>query len=190
MQHYSFISKKQATDLLQALKLQLTNFYQEVIQLEGEICALGVFTDSDVSGFALYYNTTAGIEAVQSEYDDLADIIWWMPEWVSENNELGFKITADYLAVSQLMEALYQSTTSSMDNIENPTFPIYKREMFDLICEALSRLKAEGLFQAVTDDFLLLVQESDNGVYDGRAESLGKIMTAEQLSAYLLYSED
>jgi len=89
------------------------------------------------------------------------------------------------------MKTSFIKTKSNWDFDDSKnTFAIYKREMFDSICDALKELKEEKLFKEVSKDFFLLVQESDNGIYDGREISLNKIMSKKQFEEYRKYNEN
>ena len=70
---------------------------------------------------------------------------------------------------------------------EKNAFIKYKEDMFDIFCEVLKQMKENNVFKNIGDDFFLLFQEGDNGVYGTRKKSLEKILTPNQLKEYLLF---
>lgn len=197
----TFIPKEIEETFKTILKTLIADYYNKVIEREKEICSFGVFTDSDISGFGLYFNTQSGIERITSagrnwkekNPTDLSEIDadkWWMPEWTSESlkdKDFYYK-DPRYSQLEKIMADLKGKSNWDFDDEKN-TFALYKREMFDTLCDVLKELKAAQLFKEVSNDFFLLVQEMDNGIYDGRAISLKKIMSEKQFEAYRKYNE-
>lgn len=177
----TFIPNETELKFKKIFKSLISDYYKQVIEREKEIFSLGIFTDSDISGFIMNYN-------VKRENNSESDK-WWIPEWKSESkDDQSFYHEDDrYQELETIMNKLYKKSEWNFDEEKN-TFALYKKEIFDSICEALKELKEENLFKGVTEDFLLLVQESDNGIYDGREISLKKIMSKEQFEAYLKFS--
>lgn len=178
------------------LKSLLSDYYHKVIEREREICSFGIFTDSDMSGFVIRYNTQEGIEKIiesaiksREDYPDwnwegaLDDSKWWIPEWISESkgDELIYYNDKRYDELDKIMNDLRKKTWM---NENDEVFASYKEEMFDIMCKSLEELKGEGLFRNVSENFYLLVQEQDNGIYGNRDKSLQRILTPEQYKEY------
>ncbi len=195
-----FIPKETESKFKTIFKTLISDYYKYVIEREKEICSFGIFTDSDISGFVISFNTQSGMEKIlesgikwNKENPDNKFKIdsdkWWMPEWKSDSVKEGFFDKDDrYNLLAGIMDELRKKSNWDFDDTKN-TFAIYKREMFDSICDALKELKEEKLFKNISKDFFLLVQESDNGIYDERAVSLKKIMSKKQFEEYRKYNE-
>lgn len=155
------------------LKEQITYLYSQCVKEEEIVYAVGIFGDSDMATFALNMLT--------HEPDDVEKwcIPEWNYEWDYENSDEVHK--SNYHKVYEIMEDLIKGTRND-ETSEN--FVQYKREIFDICCQALKELKENSLFKKVSSDFLLLVQECDNGIYGTREESLSKILTPEQMAEY------
>lgn len=197
----TFIPKETTLKFKQILKAQISAYYKYVIKKEKEICAFGIFTDSDISSFVLYYLTQSRLDAItnagikwnQAHPDNTAEIDadkWWMPEWASIpiQDKKCYDKDDRYSALEKIMDEFSQKSNWDIEDTKN-TFATYKKEMFDAFCEVLKALKEAQLFKAVHKDFFLLVQESDNGIYEDRAISLKKIMTKQQFDTYLKVHE-
>lgn len=179
----TFIPKETNLRFIKILKTLISDYYQLVIEREKEICSFGIFTDSDISGFVFYYNTKSKIKPDTDK--------WWMPEWIADSiHDESFYHQDDRRSkLEKIMEELIGKSNWDFDDAKN-TFAIYKSEMFDSLCEALKELKDENLFKEITKDFFLLVQESDNGIYDSHEISLKKIMSNEQFEDYRKHKEE
>ena len=195
-----FISEEIALEFKEKLKGLASDYLKKIFQREKEICSFGVFTDSDISGFVLYYNTkegmkgliNSGIEWNKENPDSTLQIDsgkWWMPEWYSESvdDESFFQNDKREKELYLVLEEQINKTRlfETNDHLFNEAFVKYKEEVFDLICQSLKELKDADCFSKVSNDFFLLVQEGDNGVYGSRKESLSKILTKNQLDKYL-----
>jgi hypothetical protein len=131
-----------------------------------DFSSFGVFTDSDMTVFDFFYN----IKSDTVSDDPLTDK-WWIPEWIQQPDF--DESSANYTNLNTLytiMSGIYKQTEWASED-DNSTFAIYKEEMFDLFCAVLYELKAETAFPNTTDDFFVLVQESDNGMYGMRNDS-------------------
>ena len=62
--------------------------------------------------------------------------------------------------------------------------------MFNLFCEALKELREEGVFLKAEDDFLLLVQESDNFSDDDDKYDLKLILSDKQWQSYVKFNSN
>lgn len=175
------------------LKELIEDYYSQVLAIEkGKILAFGIFSDSDISSFIFAYNTQDGIDAniersrKYSEFNDLETDgdIWFLPEWTSgQKKELfDYDNNPTYDFLHKIMNLFYEE---NMDE----SFVKYKNTMFDLFCESLKELGEENSFKRVSSDFLLLVQEGNNGIYDTRVESLAKILSPVQMEQYLKANE-
>lgn len=198
----TFISKETELEFKKILKTLISDYYKHVIEREKEICSFGIFTDSDISGFEINFNTESGMENIKNagikwnkeNPDSKIEIDsdkWWMPEWESGSiNDNGFYHNDKrYNQLEKIMDELKGKSNWDFDDQKN-TFAIYKKEMFDCICEAFKELKEEKLFKEVSNDFFLLVQEMDNGIYDGREISLNKIMSKKQFEEYRKHNSE
>ena len=125
----TFIPKKTALKFIKILKSLISDYYKYVIEREKELCSFGIFTDSDISGFVVYYN-------IKSENNTDIDK-WWLPEWKSlAIKEEHFRDQeARYNQLEKIIDELKGKSTWDFDDKRN-TFAIYKREMFDCICDA------------------------------------------------------
>lgn len=172
----TFIPKETDLKFKSILKTLISDYYLQVIGREIEICSFGIFTDSDISGFVIYYNLKTNIDSDSDK--------WWLPDWTSGSVNDNFYNQDDrYHQLEKIMNELIGKSTWDFDDKKN-TFATYKNEMFDSICDVLKELNEEKLFKNASDDFFLLVQESDNGVYEERTTSLNKIMSKEQFEEY------
>jgi len=91
-----FIPKETELKFKKIFKTLISDFYKYVVEREKEICSFGVFTDSDISGFVISFNTQSGMEEIiksgikwnkenpDSKFETDSDK-WWMPEWKSES---------------------------------------------------------------------------------------------------------
>lgn len=177
-----FIPKETALKFKKILKTLISDYYKDVIKKEKEICSFGIFTDSDISSFLMSCNTAC---KAKNEEDK-----WWIPEWkaASIKEDDDYYEDERYEQLEKIMNDLIEQSNWDFEEEKN-TFASYKNEIFDCMCMALKELKAAKLFEEVSDDFFLLVQESDNGISDERAISLHKIMSKEQFEAYQLHEE-
>jgi len=181
----NFIPRETKLKFKETLKSFILDYFKAKSEGEQTICSFGVFTDSDISSFTIACNTQNGkAQNIRSD-----DVKWWMPEWAlnSASDEKQYHKDERCKYLEKTINELIEKSNWDLDETKN-TFAIYKREMFDCMCDALKELKEEGLFKDVRKDFLLLVQESDNGIYEYRQRSLKKIMTTEQLEKYLNFS--
>lgn len=162
------------------------------------IISFGVFTDCDINGFIIQYNTQEGIEkdiqwTIEQQKKNpamfkdakLDGTPWSIPEWITSEKEAVMDTDSDprIRTCFDIMQRLYTKNTG-----EN--FVAYKNKIFDVFCVALSELKADNFFKNVSDDFALVVQECDNGLYETREKSLSKILNPEQLKAYVDFCND
>ena len=197
-QEGSFIPIQTASKFKKLFRQLSIDYINYIYQREKEICSFGVFTDSDISIFVFYYNTEEGMEKIiSSTLENQKDLTnknipidsdkWWMPEWISgtTNDELFFQEDWREQELIKIMEELHTMTKYSFENPEK--FVQYKEEIFDLICESLSEIKKEGLFYNISNDFYMLVQEEDNGIYGTRHKSLSKILDEQQLKKYIAW---
>jgi hypothetical protein len=164
------------------------DYLQRVYDVEEEICSFGVYTDSDISNFFFGYNTNEKRKAahdspssVDHEIWSIEDDIWSIPEW-KNNVDDSFQYDPREIELFGIFDTLIRSTHSDSQ------FPNYKSDAFYLLCHSLKVLKDEKVFSNISTDFLLLVQEQDNGLYDTRQDSLSLVLTPKQLEAYLQYT--
>lgn len=196
-----FIPSKTAITFNEIFKSLASDYFIKISKEEKEICSFGIFTDSDISGFVFYHNIKGRIEELvkndmeKSDEDFDAKISldsykWWMPEWIVElvGKEPSSPKEKKYKQLEKMMSQLIEKSEWDFEDDKN-TFAHYKSDMFDLFCDALKELKNEDVFKNTTDDFFLLVQESDNGIYDNRAKSLKKILSEQQFKEYKIFNE-
>lgn len=197
---YSYVSKGKAQELIKKIKQYATKYYNNHIGKETEIYSFGIAADSDISGFIVQYNTKAGIEKIIENHKEFVKDFpeykndppdndkWSMYEWDSETIQENFtkQEDSDYDEIRKLMNQLSQKAKWYLEDEKN-TFIKYKEDMFDIFCEVLKQMKENNVFKNIGDDFFLLFQEGDNGVYGTRKKSLEKILTPNQLKEYLLF---
>jgi len=178
----NFIPSAIKLKLKELFKATISDYYNLVIKREKKISSLGIFTDSDISTFIIACNT----QYASAKSDDDK---WWMPEWIydSSSGESSSSLDDRFSQLDKTTKALIEKSNWDFDDDKN-TFSKYKNEMFECMCDSLMELKEENLFNEVSKDFFLLVQESDNGIYEDRQKCLKKIMTEEQLGKYLKFS--
>ncbi|TAE11981.1 MAG: hypothetical protein EAZ95_12915 [Bacteroidetes bacterium] len=169
----SYIPFSVQQEIKDYLKEQMTYLYNQCVKEDETVYAVGIFGDSDMSTFALNILTHEPNEIEK----------WWIPEW---NHELNYKTLDEayklnYDKLYEIIEDLIKGTRNS-ENFE--LFVQYKRDVFDICCEALKELKESNLFKKVSADLSFLVQECDNGIYGTREQSLSKILTPEQREEY------
>ncbi|MBD0254565.1 MAG: DUF4303 domain-containing protein [Cytophagales bacterium] len=195
--HGSFVP----TEVLGKLKVEVKDYLTRIVafiyESEAELCSFGIFTDSDISGFVVGYNTAHHLNA--QNISNLANpggvleaVIkssnkWWIPEWTSgSNRELRNEQYELYQEICDGLEEVHQKTQWHSDDGKN-TFILYKDDIFDLLSESLKELKEEGIFNKTDEDFFLLVQEEDNGMYGERGPSLKKILNDRHYRKYLAF---
>lgn len=195
---YTFIHQTEAQILIKKIKIIATEYFNKILELEkgNKICSFGIASDSDLTVFAFHYNTPEGIEKIKKsaletikDFPELKerpldDDKWSVYEWISEDSKsYDIQTGKGYKEVEALMDAQYKRSNWDLDDAKN-TFALYKSDMFDIFCEALKEMKNENVFQNTTDDFFLLFQEGDNGIYGKRKGSLKKILSPNQLDEY------
>ena len=189
-----FITNKVAKRIKE-LFISLSKDYVKLIyEKEKEISSFGVFTDADISSFFFRYNTKEGIDkiiAVGKKYQEknpnskipVDHYKWWLPEWAINIDEDVFSQDEREIELFKIFEDLIESS-------EDKDFSNYKDDVFDLFCQSLKEVKDENIFSKTSNNFFLLVQEQDNGIYDARKESLSKILSQNQLEEYLKFNND
>jgi hypothetical protein len=197
---YSYIPKVKAQSLIKKIKNYATEYYCNHVGNETEICSFGIAADSDISGFIVQYNTKIGVQKIIENHKEFIRKLpehkdnpsdndkWSIHEWISEIIHENFteQEILDYGEIENLMEKLSKKADWHLDDEKN-IFAKYKEEMFDIFCEVLKQMKEENVFKNISDDFFLLFEEGDNGVYATRERSLEKILTPNQLKEYLLF---
>jgi len=163
------------------------DYIQLVFEKESEICSFGVFTDSDISNFFFGYNT---IEYQNIIYDEEVDNNkWWIPDWKNGIDDLVFSSDQREIELFNILKELKNLIDYSDDEKSKKHFVNYKEDVFHLICQSLERLKTQKVFNNINADFFMLIQESDNGIYGTREQSLSLILTQKQLDEYKGFSE-
>jgi hypothetical protein len=160
------------------------NFLRSIQSERKKICSFGVFADQDMSSFLLCYNTKEHLieyEVLLTTNDKIstnpAEDIWWIPEWEGSDEDLREPINEE---LHTMMNKFYKK----MDFVK------YKDTMFNLFCEALKELREEGVFLKAEDDFLLLVQESDNFSDDDDKYDLKLILSDKQWQSYVKFNSN
>jgi len=194
-----FISFKDEARFKEQFKEVAIEYFQKAQTRENHpIISFGIFTDCDISGFIFQYNTAEGIQKnidwtlqQQKEHPSmfqdakLDGTPWSIPEWIASEKEAVINQDDDS-RIRACFDMMYYFDEAN----KGDGFVAYKDKMFDLFCVCLSELKAEGIFKGTADNFVLLVQECDNGLYDTRAESLSKILNPTQLQTYTEFCDD
>lgn len=149
-----------------------------------EISSLGIFTDSDISGFVFHHNTKERVDNVSG---DKLNYKWWIPEWDDNTYTKHFSDTRHpkEMELHKIMSELKANTEWSYEHPEK--FVMYKEEMFDIMCDSLYHIKSE--LGKVSEDFFMLVQECDNGIYGKRDASLAKILSESQMKEYIAFNK-
>ena len=195
-----FITEGVAKQIKELVKALAKDCVKSIYRKEKEICSFGIFTDSDVSSFLFGYNTSAQLEniindgkAYKKEFNEneLPDdfLKWWLPEWKNEINEEAFNTNPKTKEAFRIMDDLIKPIKFSNRFSENDLFSRYKEDIFDLFCQVLLELKEEHVFSRTNEDFYLLVQEHDNGVYGTRERSLLKIISKKQRNELLIFGK-
>lgn len=188
-----YISRVKANRIKDLIKSLSKDYVKLIYEIEPEICSFGVFTDSDISSFSFAYNTKEEAqqtgESIKSTFP-ADDNKWWIPDWQVKVDEESFRYDAREIELFKILEDLINLTASDDDYCENDDFSNYKSDVFELICQSLKEIKDENTFSNVSEDFYLLVQEQDNGIYGSRKKSLAKILTQKQLDEYSRYDRD
>ena len=190
-----FIPIKTAQKIKELFKSLSKDYVKLIYDKENEICSFGIFTDSDISNFFFGYNTKEGMEIIKQDgkkYNEenpdskfpIDNDKWSIPEWKIEVDEEAFRYDSREIELFEIFDRLIKSTVSGED------FSNYKSDVFDLLCQSLKELKDKNTFSKISEDFFLLVQEQDNGIYGTRKESLSMILTQRQLKEYIKYDND
>ena len=146
----------------------------ESIESKVEIAGIGLFTDSDMSGFKLCINSQEHLknqnEIAESENDLLVNK-WWIPEWwwESNNQEEESKLFGLLDAISEALE-----------------FAIYKRTLFKVYCQVLKENAKQ--IASRNSNIVFLVQESDNFDQDLHREGLLLLLSDEQWEEYVRFN--
>ncbi|MFK8010124.1 MAG: DUF4303 domain-containing protein [Saprospiraceae bacterium] len=195
-----YISIKTAEKIKKLFKSLSKDYVKLIYEKEKEICSFGVFTDSDISNFFFGYNTKKGIEELKKRgiqnnkrFPDtklkIDSMKWWLPEWINDIDEEVFRYDEREIELFNTLEDLIEQVLNSDPNCEKDFFSDYKSDIFDLFCQSLMELKDENIFLKVSENFFLIVQEQDNGIYGTREKSLSKILNKNQLKAFLKFDK-
>ncbi len=195
-----FITEGVAKQIKELVKALAKDCVKSIYKKEKEICSFGIFTDSDASRFLFGYNTIGQLDKIikdgidyKREFSEhqLSDdfLKWWLPEWKNEIDEEVFHNDPKTKEIFKIMNDLVEPIEFFDSNCENDFFIKYKEDVFDLFCQVLRELKEEHVFSRTNEDFYLLVQEHDNGVYGTRERSLLKIISEKQLNELLIFGK-
>jgi len=192
-----FIPIKKASKIKELFKSLSKEYVKLIYQEEEEICSFGIFTDSDISNYYFGYNTKEGMEEIikegisekenEPESEFKIDYMkWWLPEWMNAIDNECFMDDEREIELFKTMEKLIEKTDNEEEDLEDEYFSNYKDDIFDLFCESLAELRDENVFSKVAKDFILLVQESDNGISGNkiREKSISKLLTNIQIEDY------
>ena len=192
----SVIPTDKKNELSETLSELIKEYHSLALNIEGQINAIGIYTDADMTTFLLGYNTEEGVkEIIDRQLDTnalfpddpcdrpLDDNKWLIPEWISESYEdLIEENNTKLIKANELISKLYEANV-------HKNFVHYKSEMFDILCDVIATLKKSGVFGPNADQLILLVQVSDNGLNNTREKSIKKILTKVQLEEYKSFLE-
>ncbi len=197
---FKFIPIEVASRIKELFKSLSKDYLKLVYNEEEEICSFGIFTDSEISNYYFGYNTKEGLEEIikegmaekkkfPEEKFQIDYMKWWIPEWMNGIDEECFIDDKREIELFELLEEQL-SNCRNMKAEEND-FPDYKDDVFDLFCESLAELKTENVFTKVDKNFILLVQESDNGITRNktREKSISKLLTENQIEDYKFFEK-
>ncbi len=184
-----FISIEIAARIKELFKSLSKDYIKLVYEEEDEICSFGIFTDSDISVFTFAYNTLHGIKSkMENRQNDEYNLLykWWIPDWSTKIRENIFDDDLRETELFNILEKLIEETGVEDEYLEDEYFSNYKNDIFDLFCLSLEELNNEKVFIKRNNDFILLVQESDNGIKGdlAREASLLRLLTKDQIEDY------
>ena len=167
------------TELIGELKNEFKSYLIQCLNeftSESRINGIGIFTDSDMSSFVIYINTSEHLNErnlnADNEDEELTNK-WWLPEWSWESKDS---------AEQEQIIGISKKISSQLE------FYDYKRTLFKTYCEILENLNNSDLI-SLDNDFVRLVQESDNFDSEIDKNDLSKILTELQWIEYLKFNK-
>ena len=167
------------TDLIEELKNEFKSYLIHCLnefKSENRINGIGIFTDSDMSSFVIYINTVEYLNERNlnaNNEDEKLTNKWWLPEWSWESKD-----SAEQLRIMNIS----QKVSNQLE------FYDFKRTLFKTYCEVLASLNNSNLVR-LDNDFIRLVQESDN--FDSKTDKndLSKLLSQPQWTEYLKFNK-
>tara|TARA_Y100000815_G_C13266733_1_gene471388 strand:- start:650 stop:1207 length:558 start_codon:yes stop_codon:yes gene_type:complete len=167
------------TELIGELKNVFESYLKECLNefpSENRVNGIGIFTDSDMSSFVVYINTVEHLNERNLNADNEDEKLtnkWWLPEWSWESKD------------SAEQERIIDISQKISNQLE---FYDYKKTLFKTYCEILANLSNSDKV-SLKDDFVLLVQESDNFNSKTDKNDLSKILSESQWTEYLKFNK-
>ena len=167
------------TELIEELKREFKSYLIQCLNefpSKNRVNGIGVFTDTDISSFMVYINTVEHLNARNLNSDNEDEKLtnkWWLPEWSWESKD------------SAGQERIIDISKKISNQLE---FYDYKRTLFKTYCEILAELNIADLNNE-DNDFVRLVQESDNFDSEIDKNDLSKILSELQWTEYLKFNK-